>query len=250
MPDPQAALPAMPREGDVDPDSLVPPKDDRARRVLLLGGIGLAAYLAALIMTIPASLVLSTPAAGTLWRGTALLDADNRLESRWAPLRSLLALGFAVDWRIEGPASAIAGRALLRPGSRSVDDVSGIVDGALLQRLGGWSFACAMPLQVDLKQARIGGRDQRLEGAIRSDAGLCQASGGAAAVAVPALSLTLRQTSGLAVINLSAAGRIRHPLVVGGLSSDGHLRLIVTREGAVVLPFVSPAGGAKIETDF
>lgn len=187
-------------------------------------------------------------ATGTVWNGSAQITTD-RVAWRWVPLRSLLAFGFAADWEVTGPGSALAGRALVRPGSIRIEDASGTTDGALLQRAVGFSFACAMRLTVDLKTARIGGSHQGLEGKVRSDPGVCQGPGGAPPVAVPALSLDMRQTEGLAVINLIAAGQAREPLIVGGLSAGGHLSLLTTRQGAAVLPFATAGAGTKIETD-
>ncbi|MDB5686019.1 MAG: hypothetical protein JWR77_608 [Rhizorhabdus sp.] len=188
-------------------------------------------------------------AGGTVWNGSAPIASGNRVAWRWAPLRSLFALGFAADWEVTGSGSALAGRALLRPGSMRIEDASGTADGALLQRITGVSFMCTMRLTVDLKTARIGGSDQGLKGKVRSDPGVCQAPGGAPPVAVPALALDMQQTRGLAVINLAATGRPRQPLIVGGLSADGHLSLLTTEQGAAVLPFATAGAGTKIETD-
>jgi hypothetical protein len=251
MPYQPEAQPAAPPAGDAYPDSLpVPSRYARNRRILIFTGVGVAAWLVALVATIPAQVAVPLPdASGTLWHGTAPVDANNRIEWRWAPLRSLFAFGFAVDWEVTGPGSALAGRALLRPGSKRIEDVSGTADGGLLQRIGGFSFACAMRLQVDIKEIRLGGSDQRLEGRVRSDPGVCQAAGGAPAVAVPALALDLQQTDGMAVINLATAGQARQPLLVGGLNPAGHLSLMTTEQGAAVLPFAVPGSGMKIETD-
>ena len=59
----------------------------------------------------------------------------------------------------------------------------------------------------------------------------------------------MRQTPGLAVINLAAVGQPRTPFVMGGLDEAGKLQLIVTAEGAAALPFASTPGGMKIETE-
>lgn len=217
---------------------------------MVFAGIGAGMYILSLIATIPAQLAVPLPGAtGTIWRGSAPLGAANRIEWRWAPLRSIARLGFAADVTATGPETSLAGRALLRPGRLLLDSVSGSADGTVLAAALKPSFACSMRLQIDLRHAAIGGGNQGAEGAIRSDPGSCQAFGGQAPVSVPALALDIRQTPGLAVINLAAIGQPRTPLIVGGLSDDGRLQLIITADGAAIFPFASTPGGMKIETE-
>lgn len=217
--------------------------------MLIFAAIGAAVYLLALVATIPAQLIVPLPGAtGTIWHGAAPLDAANRIEWRWAPLRSIARLGFAADVVAEGPQTSLAGRALLRPGRVLLDSVSGNADGALLA-LFRPPFACTLRLQIDFDRAAIGGGDQGGQGRIRSEAGVCQGFGGQPPVSVPAMAFDIRQTPGLAVINLAPVGRPRTPFIVGGLSEAGHLNLIVTGEGAAALPFASTPGGMKLEME-
>ena len=242
-------LPATP-EYDADPDSSEAPARFRAnRRLLIFVGVGMAAYLLALVATIPARLVSPLPdATGTIWHGEVPLGS-NRLEWRWAPLGSLARLGFATDFTVTGPDTSLAGHSLLRPGRMILENVSGSADGALLDAVARPSFACSVRMQIDIRQVSIGGGDRGAQGRIRGDPGVCQAFGDAPPRAIPALSLDITQTPGVAVINLAPRGRRSVPFLVGGLETDGHLRLIVTAEGAAALPFASPPGGMKIETE-
>lgn len=219
------------------------------RRLLIFVGVGIAAYLLALAATIPARLLSPLPdATGTIWHGEVPLGG-NRLEWRWAPLGSLARLGFAADFAVTGPDSSLAGRALLRPGRVILEDVSGSADGALLDAVARPSFACSVRMQIDIKHISIGGGERGAQGRIQGDPGVCQGFGGVAPTPIPALSLDVTQTPGVAVITLARRGRGRTPFLVGGLEADGHLRLIVTAEGAAALPFASPPGGMKIETE-
>lgn len=216
--------------------------------MLAMGGIGLGVYLLTLLATMPARIVVPLPGAtGTVWHGSAPIDGGNRATWRWAPLRSLTGLGFAADFAVTGPQTALDGRALLRPGHMLFEEVRGSADGGLLA-LARPSFACAVRMRVDLARLSIGGGRQGADGRVRSEPGSCQPFGGAA-VAVPALALDIRQTPGLAVIGLAPVGERRNPFLVGGLGEDGKLRLIVSAEGAAALPFLAPPGGMKIETE-
>lgn len=214
-----------------------------------MGGIGLGVYLLTLLVTMPARIVVPLPgASGTVWHGSAPIEGGNRAEWRWSPLRSLTGFGFAANVRMTGPETALDGRALLRPGRVLLEDVKGSADGGLIAATARPSFACTVRMQVDLARVSVGGGKQGADGRIRSEPGTCQPFGGTA-VAVPALALDIRQTPGLAVINLAPVGERRSPFLVGGLSEDGHLRLIVSAEGAAALPFMAPPGGMKIETE-
>lgn len=250
MPTPSEARTAPVAEIDAYLDSSDTPARRRFnRRVLVFTGIGVGAYLLTLLATIPAQLVSPLPdATGTVWNGSAPLDGGNRLDWRWAPLGSIARFGFAADWTVTGPQSALAGRALLRPASVQLDDVSGSADGALLRLAGNPSFACTLRMQVDIKSLTIGGSAQGGDGRVTSDAGSCQAFGAPAPVPVPALALDLRQTPGLMVISLAPLGHRRAPYLVGGLAETGKLDLIMTAEGAAALPFAAPPGGMKIST--
>ncbi len=217
--------------------------------MLIFSAIGMATYLVTLVATIPAQ-VVAPGATGTIWRGAAPLDGGNMLRWSWAPLRSLIRFGFAADWTVTGPVSALAGRAVLRPGTVMLDDVSGAADGGVLRSAGAsLPFACAVALQVDLAHVAIGGSNQGIVGTVRSDAGTCQAFDGGPPVEVRPLTLDARQIDGTSVVNIAPTGHSRTPFVIGGLSSAGHLQLLVTGEGANALPFAAPAGGMRVESD-
>lgn len=255
MPIPEAMPTASAAAIDAYPDSYDTPESfgrERRRldrRTLAMGGIGLGVYLLTLLVTMPARIVVPLPGAtGTIWHGSAPIDGGNRAEWRWSPLRSLTGLGFGADFRVTGPETALDGHALLRPGRVLLEDVKGTADGGLIAATARPSFACSVRMQVDIARVAIGDGKQGADGRIRSEAGTCQPFGGAP-VAVPALTFDVRQTPGLAVINLGPTRRRRAPYLVGGLSEDGHLRLIVSAEGAAALPFLAPPGGMKIETD-
>lgn len=238
---------------DADLDSSEAPAQYRAnRRPLIFTGVGVAAYLLALIVTIPARLIVPLPdVGGTIWHGEAPIAGGNRVEWRWAPLSSILRFGFAADFSVTGIESSLAGRALLRPGGRLIlDEVSGNADGGLIDAIARPSFACSVRLRIDIERLSLGGGDRGGQGRIDGEPGVCQAFGGTPPVPIPALRLDLTQTPGVAMINLAPRGHARKPWLVGGLSEGGELSLIVTEAGATAMPFASPRGGMKIETEF
>lgn len=225
-----------------------------SRRTARFVAVGVAAYGGALLWTIPAALVVPRGIAaggtgGTLWRGNAVLADGSVLGWRWAPLRSLVGLGFAADWTLDGPGSALAGRALLHSRSVVIDEASGSAAGSLLAlALPELPFACATPLRLALDRVAIGGADQALRGEIRSAAGSCAPRTGGDATPVPPLVATFGRLGRESEIMLAPAAARRELLVHGTLARDGRLVLQVTRAGAAALPFASPPRGMTVDT--
>lgn len=219
--------------------------------------IGVATYVVGLVATLPARLIVAhgpgtniPDVAGTILHGEAALAGGELLDWRWAPLRSLVELGFAVDWTATSDRTSLAGRARFRPGVTSIADMSGTADGALLKSaLPGLPFTCDMPLQIDLKRVTIGGADQRVEGRVLSDAGGCAPKGAANLVApVPALLFEATPDGPNSRGRIVRQALRRVPLATLRLTRDGRLSVAVTRDGARALPFASPPGGLTIDT--
>lgn len=223
---------------------------------MAFAAIGVAAYLVALVATIPASLVApraeGVAVGGTIWSGEAALAGGNRLDWSWAPLRSLVQLGFAIDWRATGPASDLTGQALLKPGRVVLEAVRGRADGALLRvAVPGLPFDCEMMMAIDLPRVALGGTRQGFTGQVRSDPGICRpkATGGLA-TPVPALRMKAERIgNGSTLATIAPRGERRNRLVKITLGKEGRLAVGVTPEGAAALPFLAPTGGMTIETD-
>lgn len=224
------------------------------RRTIWFVAIGIIAYLLAIVWTIPASFVWRDApgiagTSGTLWRGGALLADGSRLTWAWAPLRSIIGLGFAADWDIVGTGGTLKGRALIRHRSTVIDDTAGGAAGSLLAIIApDLPFRCDTPLDVVLEHAAIGGDDQALRGEVRSGPGSCAAKTGGTATIVPPLVASFSpRGSGSAILIAPMAAR-RQLLVDGMLSRGGKLTIRVTPQGGRALPFVAPPGGLAIET--
>lgn len=213
--------------------------------------IGALAYLAGLVATAPARLIVEPGPAtniasvgGTLWRGRAVLAGGEVASWRWAPLRSLAGFGYAAAFRIDGAGTALAGRVRLRPGATLFESVagsaSGVLAAGLFPRL---PFACATTLRLAVVRFGLGGDAGAATGRVEADPASCAARGGAApAASVPALLVTMT----------GATGRIApraHPRVTFATLAfaPGRLTVAFTPEGAAALPFATIAG-TRVET--
>jgi hypothetical protein len=221
------------------------------RRLILFAGIGIAAYAVAMIATMPASVVMKnrpwrTGVAGTIWNGEVGVAGGSRLEWRWAPLRSLTSLAFAVDWRATGADTDVAGRALIGPNTTTLDAVSGRVDAGVLTAIQpDLPFTCSMVMQAEFPKLRFGGSAQMVEGNLVTDPGSCAPKRGGAATAVPSLILTAEKIGTESRMRLAPATQRRRTLMTLVLNEGGTLDVTLTPEGAAALPFVGlPPGGS------
>lgn len=221
------------------------------RRLTLFAGIGIAAYVVAMVATVPASVALGdgpwrTSAGGTIWNGEVGLAGGSRLSWRWAPLRSLVNLAFAVDWRASGGSTDLGGRALIGPSTTTIEDVSGAADGTLLQAVQpDLPFTCDMVMQVDIPRARLGGDEQMAAGRLATDAGSCTPKRGGVATPVGPLLLTAEAIGAESRLRLVPATQRLRTLMAIRLQHDGTVTIEMTPEGAAALPFVGlPAGGS------
>ena len=133
-----------------------------------------------MVASVPASAVIAdapwrSGIGGTIWNGEVGIAGGSILRWHWAPLRSLVSLGFAVDWRATGTSTDLGGRALLRPGRTLLDAVSGAADASLLRAIQpDLPFTCAMTMQVEFLRLALGGSPQMAAGKLTTEAGSCQ----------------------------------------------------------------------------
>ena len=224
------------------------------RRIIVFAVLGIASYVLAMLVTMPASVIVQnrpwrTGVAGTVWNGEVGLAGGSKLEWHMAPLRSLVSLGFAADWKATGPNTDLGGQMLVHPGGRTVlDKVSGSADASLLQAIQpNLPFTCDLTMQIQMDKIAIGGGTQLLDGNLTTDAGSCRPKGGGAASALPPLILTAEHVGNRTLIRLAPMTQRRRVLLDATLSEDGAIDLGLTPEGAGVLPFVGLPGGARIQ---
>ncbi|WP_448661313.1 type II secretion system protein N [Sphingomonas sp. CJ20] len=208
-----------------------------------------------MLVMMPASVVLKnrpwrTGVAGTIWNGEVGVAGGSKLQWQMAPLRSLLSLGYAADWKASGPNTDLGGQLLVHPGGRVVlDKVSGAADGTLISALQpSLPFTCDLTMQVQMDRVAVGGGSgQMLSGKAATDPGSCRAKTGGAATSVPALILTAEHIGDKTTLHLAPATQRRKLLVDATLGEDGTLDLGVTPDGAATLPFLGIPGGSRIQ---
>jgi hypothetical protein len=224
------------------------------RRIIVFVALGIAAYVLAMIVTVPASVVLKnrpwrTGVAGTVWNGEVGVAGGAKFEWHMAPLRSLTSLAFAADWKATGPNTDLGGQMLVHPGGRVVlDHVSGAADGTLLQALQpNLPFTCDLVMQVEMDRIAVGSGDRMLIGNATSDPGSCRPKKAGAASALPALVLTAEHVGNRTTIRIAPMAQRRQVLVNAELSEDGTTDLSVTPEGAAMMPFLGVPGGTHLQ---
>lgn len=223
-------------------------------RIIVFAGLGIAAYALAMLVTLPASVVMKnrpwrTGVAGTLWNGEVGVAGGSKFEWQMAPLRSLTSLGFAADWKAMGPDTDLGGRMLMQPGGQTVlDKVSGTADGRLLQALQpNLPFTCDLTMMVDMDRIVVGGSGQMLAGKVATDPGSCRPKSAGAASPLPPLLLTAEHIGDRTMLRITPATQRRQVLVQAELSQSGTMDLSVTPDGAVMMPFLGLPAGVKIQ---
>lgn len=206
-----------------------------------------------MIAKLPAGFLVSdapwrTGVAGTVWNGEVGVAGGSRLEWEWAPLRSITSLGFAVDWRMTGGDTDMAGRALIRPSSTLIDAMSGSVNASVLEAIQPeLPFTCDMVMQADFPRIKIGGGDQMIAGKLLTEPGACRPKGGGAPTALPALLLNAEKIGTESRLRLTPAAQRRRTLMNLSLGENGAVEVQMTPEGAGTLPFTGMPPGASIK---
>ena len=224
------------------------------RRIIVFVVLGIAAYVLAMLVTMPASVIVRsqpwrTGVAGTVWNGEVGVAGGSKLEWQMAPLRSLTSLAFAADFKATGPDTDLGGQMLIHPGGRTVlDNVSGSAHASLLQALQpNLPFTCDMAMQVEMKRIAIGGGSQMMDGTLTTDPGTCRPKRGGAASAVPALILTAEHIGNTTRIRLAPMTQRRKILLDATLAESGVIDVSVTPDGAAMLPFLGVPAGIKVQ---
>ncbi len=187
---------------------------------------------------------------GTIWHGEAALPGGDRLEWRFAPLRTLTSLAFAADFTVTGAQTDLAGRAAFTPSTVRLDSVAGRADGSLLRAaFPDLPFACELGLLVDVPRLTLGNGATDVAGEIRSTPGTCTARSGGVAAPVPALLATARAAGpNSTALLVTPATQRRQTLARTVFTRDGRVAITIPPAGAALLPFASPPGGLSLET--
>ncbi|MBO9714887.1 MAG: type II secretion system protein N [Sphingomonas sp.] len=207
-----------------------------------------------MVATIPASVVfrnttMRSGVAGTVWNGEVGIAGGSALRWNWAPLRSLLGLGFAADWKAAGPDTDLGGQALAGFSTTRFDHVSGSAPARLLEAIQPTlPFTCDLNGQVEMEKVVLRGSGKMMQGRMVSDPGSCQPKSGGVATAVPSLLLTAEKTGNSTRIRVAPSAQRLKTLIDVTMAEDGAMTITVTPEGASMLPFLgAPPAGAKVQ---
>ncbi len=184
---------------------------------------------------------------GTLWIGQLMLGPGAAVGWQVAPWESVRALALVVNWRLDGPASLLSGRAALRPRQAVVDVVSGTLAGPDVA-----AAAPSLPVACDGTATTEGmrlaiapdGRDGA--GDVATAPMTCRRTDGRGTPqAVPALNARLGRTAdGLAVAVTDADGT---PLGEARLTDDDRVVVTLRAAGAALVPGLPSSGDSEIE---
>jgi len=199
-------------------------------RTLVFLLVGLIAYLIALIALTPAKVVLresdNLAVGGTIWNGEAVLASTIKVDWQFAPVRTLTELAFSADFHMTGGGTDLAGN-VTQPGeTMKLTDVSGQVDGTLLDALApNLPVTCRFVAQAEITRIVLGGSNQSADAALRVSPAECQAkAAGLAAFEVPAARFEARPDArGSRGALATIAGRER--LLEARLSRGGDLSI-------------------------
>jgi hypothetical protein len=254
MPLTRPGLIAVTSAGSVDPLPTLEGGSGARRSIILFALIGIAAYLLALIVTMPASVIFPngawrTGVAGTVWNGEVGIAGGAGFSWKMAPLRSLTSLAFAADWKATGPDTDLGGQMIRHLGGRTVlDHVSGSADASLLKALQpNLPFTCNLAMQIEMQRIAVGGGARMADGKVTTDPGSCRAKNGGGPVAVPALLISAEHVGDKTTIRVAPSAQRMKTLLTAVLGEDGSLDISMTPEGAAVLPFVGLPGGTRIQ---
>ena len=229
---------------------------DRLRRMgpVTFTIIGLATFLLALVVTMPAALLFKLAslnaqnAVGTIWKGEAAMGDQTAVAWRVRPVSSLLKFGIVSDVQMRGGATDLAATGLWRPGALRLEGVSGLAGPGLVDTLTrDLPIRCDLTFVVDMDRIVLAGRRSGAEGHVRSAAGSCSARNlvGAGSLPVPAMTgqstMDVNGTSAWLSSN-AAQGRLAQMTIDRG----GRLKVTVLDAGAAILPAL--AGQTVMET--
>ncbi|WP_428332307.1 hypothetical protein [Novosphingobium sp.] len=183
---------------------------------------------------------------GTAWNGEAVLGSSMRIAWRWSPLASLLRFGYTANWQMTGGDTDLSGSATPGAGHIVLRDVTGQIDGTLLDAAApGLPLSCRFLAQVQMSRLTLGGRNQLADGTLRSSPVHCTARAAVAgALDLPALRGTLMPVGGITTGALVTALSRQH-LIEARLTSDGGLSVWATPELAARTPVLA---GARYDT--
>ena len=242
-------MPAMPATPNTGRAAARSPDATYTARVRL-AAIGVAVYALALLATLPARLVLpgAIDAAGTVWGGEAAFGGGHIATWHWSLIDSLARFGVAGRWTIDGPGTALHGRARWRPfAGVDLDTVAGRAGWPLVALAApSLPFACDFGFIVELDRAALGPHRQSGAGSVQGGAGSCATRVRGDVRAVPRVVAEISGNGEIARgVVFAWANRALH--LADFTIERGILRLHTTPRGAALIPGSTGPSDVEIE---
>ena len=219
----------------------------RSRRFRLFALTGLAAYVLALIATLPARLLLERAdepgiwlaVSGTVWSGEAALSQGHAVRWSWAPLASIANLSFATHLEVTGADTALEGVAAWRPGGVVITDLNGNASASLVSALApSLPFVCDFPMRVNIDRLAFGGSAPGAAGEILGSAGSCASRNSTVAAAAPVPPLVAEATINVGGSNgwIAPRGNRTEKLISFAVTPSGDTSVTVSPTASALIP--------------
>jgi hypothetical protein len=232
---------------DPFPYQIAPPSTVRSRRLRLFMLTGIAAYLLALLATLPARLLLDRAdephiwlaVSGTVWNGEAALSQGHAVRWRWAPLASLTTISYSTHLQVIGADTELTGIAAWRPSGIVVTDLKGNASATLVSALAPTlPFLCDFPMRVNIDRLAFGGTAPGAAGEIMGSAGSCTARNSAVAASVAVPPLVAEATINVGGSNgwIAARGNRADKLISFAVTPSGATSITVSPSASMLIP--------------
>lgn len=185
---------------------------------------------------------------GRVVYGAAQLPQGYRIEWRFNPWRSLLALSPTFDVTGAGQGADLSGRISALPGRYALRGVAGTLAWpAVAQLVPDLAITCDLTASVDALSVSRYGRTWRASGGLRTSPGTCARNdGGISGVPMPALVARLTTTQDGIQGILAAQNAPEIALATATLTDDERLILRLHAAGAGLVPGMSANSDSKI----
>ena len=218
-----------------------------------LGLFGAAAFVIAMIATLPASLFAGSlklgvaSVAGTAWSGEALLRGGDLVTWRLDPVGSILSFGASAEIAVTGGNTNLTGTLLARPGAATLSNINGVAGWTLVKTA--WpelDLSCDIAIRVKNATATLGDRAPVLSGEAAGSEGTC-IDGSGKQFAAPATQARAETRDGLSEIRIALADDPSGLLADMSIASSGDIRATLLPRALALIPGANASGPVTYE---